>query len=229
MARGDQIYVFREFLNLQGVYEHHGIDCGDGNVIHYRKPSETIERTSVPTFTRGNKLYVRQYPVGFCFIRDDVVYRAESRLGERKYNLLFNNCEHFATWCKTGASDSKQIREFVPAISKLKVDNLYEPLKQALALQGVDQNNAQQLLNQALADIKVIWDDIQPQYQRSLQEIDIWHKVAWRAVQQNRENLARAALKRKQNYQQNATELETKLKQLAQMTETLIQNSSNLY
>jgi hypothetical protein len=26
MARGDQIYVFREFLNLQGIYEHHGID-----------------------------------------------------------------------------------------------------------------------------------------------------------------------------------------------------------
>lgn len=46
MARGDQIYAYRELLNLQGVYAHHGIDCGDGSVIHYRKPSEIVERTS---------------------------------------------------------------------------------------------------------------------------------------------------------------------------------------
>ena len=26
--------------------------------------------------------------------------RAMGRLGEQDYNLLFNNCEHFATWCK---------------------------------------------------------------------------------------------------------------------------------
>lgn len=45
--RGDQIYAHRELLNLQGIYEHHGIDCGDGSVIHYRKPSETIEQTSI--------------------------------------------------------------------------------------------------------------------------------------------------------------------------------------
>ncbi|NEO49276.1 MAG: NC domain-containing protein, partial [Moorea sp. SIO4A3] len=37
MARGDQIYVFQKFLNFEGVYQHHGIDCGDGSVIHYRK------------------------------------------------------------------------------------------------------------------------------------------------------------------------------------------------
>ncbi len=30
MARGDQVYVYREFFSLDGVYEHHGIDCGDG-------------------------------------------------------------------------------------------------------------------------------------------------------------------------------------------------------
>jgi hypothetical protein len=61
MARGDQLYVYREFLNLEGVYEHHGIDCGDGTVIHYRKPSEIIERTSLETFSRGNSLYVKEY------------------------------------------------------------------------------------------------------------------------------------------------------------------------
>jgi hypothetical protein len=132
MALGDQIYVYRELLNLQGVYEHHGIDCGDKTVIHYRKPSETVERTSWETFSRGNTVYRRNYTQGFCFIPEVVVKRAMSRLGEQKYNLLFNNCEHFASWCKTGISDSQQIREFVPIISKFKTSKLYEPLREAL-------------------------------------------------------------------------------------------------
>jgi hypothetical protein len=117
MARGDQIYVYREFFNLDGMYEHHGIDCGDGSIIHYRKPSETIERTSVTTFSRHNPVYLRDYPVRY--IADTTIQRAESRLGERKYNLLFNNCEHFATWCVTGVSDSRQIRDFVPLLRRL--------------------------------------------------------------------------------------------------------------
>ena len=34
--------------------------------------------------------------------------RAESRLGEGEYDLVFNNCEHFANWCRTGRSYSDQ-------------------------------------------------------------------------------------------------------------------------
>lgn len=41
---------------------------------------------------------------------DEVIKRAESRLGERAYKLLLNNCEHFATWCVTGKAKSKQVR-----------------------------------------------------------------------------------------------------------------------
>ena len=38
-----------------------------------------------------------------------VVARAESRLGQGGFDFVFNNCEHFATWCKTGLHDSRQI------------------------------------------------------------------------------------------------------------------------
>lgn len=224
MARGDQIYVYRELLNLQGVYEHHGIDCGDDTVIHYRKPSETIERTSWATFARGNQVYIKQYPT--CFIPDVVIQRAKSRLGERKYNLLFNNCEHFATWCKTGVSYSHQIKDFVPVITQMNTDNLYEPIKQAL--QEGNREKATQLLNQALADIKVIWDNLQPQYNHAVREMNIWQKVAIQALKQNREDLARAALERKQKYEQSATEKKAKLDQLAKMTETLVRNRLNI-
>lgn len=40
---------------------------------------------------------------------EETVSRALSRLGEDKYNLVLNNCEHFAIWCKTGVSESLQV------------------------------------------------------------------------------------------------------------------------
>ena len=228
MARGDQIYAYREFLTLRGVYEHHGIDCGDGTIIHYRKleDSARIERTSLAVFTQGNSIYIKQYLEEFCFIADDAIRRAESRLGEENYNLLFNNCEHFATWCKTGISDSKQVRDFMPALSRLKVNDLAQPLQGAL--EETNSNNAQQLVNKALADIKVVWDRLQPEYKAILNEMDAWQRVAQLAVYQNRDDLARAALGRKLTYKKRATELEEKLQELATMTETLLRNSESL-
>lgn len=39
----------------------------------------------------------------------EVQQRAMSRVGERKYNLAFRNCEHFAIWCATGLHASQQV------------------------------------------------------------------------------------------------------------------------
>lgn len=106
MARGDHIYVRRV------GYRHHGIDCGDGTVIHYsgevgQKENAAIVRASYERFAKGGRIRIRRY--GICDPPDVVVKRAESRLGERGYNLLFNNCEHFAVWCKTGGARSEQV------------------------------------------------------------------------------------------------------------------------
>ncbi len=220
--KGDQIYVYREWGNLEGLYEHHGIDCGDNSVIHYRKPSEIIERTSLTVFARGNLVYIREYSDGFSFLSDHVVERAENRLGEQKYNLLFNNCEHFATWCKTGISYSKQISQFVPNLSKFKIPNLFQEIK--TSLNATDSSNSQNLVTQALGDIKVVWDQLQPQYKQTLEEINTWQKVAKKALENDREDLAREALKRKLNYQKQAEELNTQLQKLAEMTKQLIIN-----
>lgn len=48
-----------------------------------------------------------------CYPPDEVIARAESQIGEpglqnRRYHLFQNNCEHFATWCKTGEAFSEQ-------------------------------------------------------------------------------------------------------------------------
>lgn len=223
MAFGDQIYVWRELANIKGIYQHHGIDVGDGSVIHYRKPREIIEQTPFEIFSKGNKVYVRQYPDGFSFIPEVVVKRSFSRLGENKYNLLFNNCEHFATWCKIGISESKQVKDFIPSIKYLDTYKLFEPLKQAF--EGGDTNNSTMIVNQALDQIRTVWDQIQPQYRQNIEEVSIWEKVAIKALKNNREDLAKEALKRKIEYQKKAQYLEKELEKLAIMTENLLKQS----
>lgn len=226
MAKGDCIYVYRNLAQLNGVYKHYGIDCGDGTVIHYRKPSETIEQTSLFTFSRGNPVYVAEYGDGFGYIPDVVVERAKSRLGEQEYNLLFNNCEHLANWCKTGINNSKQVKEFLPIVDHFDVSQLYEPIKQAL--KGKDHKTSAQLLTEALIDIKSVWNQIQPQYKNAIAEAETWSQVATKALQKNREDLARAAIAKKLSYEKQARKLEMELSELAEMTENIVRNQQEL-
>ena len=222
MAKGDRIYAYRNWGQVEGLYQHHGIDCGDGTVIHYRKPSEVIERTSMATFSQGNPVYVVEYSDGFGYTADAVVERAKSRLGEHDYNLLFNNCEHFASWCKTGVNQSRQIRDMLPIVDKFNTSKLYEPIKNAL--KGKDNQTAQQLLAESLIDIKSVWNQIQPQYQQAVAEVQAWDKVAKKALKSDREDLARAAIARKLNYEKQASKLEIELSELAEMTENIVRN-----
>ncbi len=226
MAKGECIYVYRNFGQLKGIYKHYGIDCGDGTVIHYRKPSEVVEQTSYATFSQGNPTYVAEYTNGFGYIPDVVVERAKSRLGEKDYNLLTNNCEHFACWCKTGISDSKQIRNYLPAITTLDISQLYEPIKQALG--GKGKNATKRLTNEALMDIKSVWNQVQPQYQQAIAEVQTWNKVAQKALAQDREDLARAAIAKKLRYEQQASKLEIELSELAEITENIVRSQNDL-
>lgn len=108
MARADHIYVSR------GPYTHHGIDAGDGTVIHFTgepgtaKINASIARSSVEEFLKGGELKTRRY--GRRDDADTTMKRAEDRLGETGYHLIINNCEHFATWCCTGRNASEQVR-----------------------------------------------------------------------------------------------------------------------
>jgi hypothetical protein len=108
MARGDHIWVTRPL-----GYTHHGIDCGDGTVIHFtgepgKKADAAIARTPMAEFALDSIVHLREYSDKD---RPQVVIdRAESKLGSKEYNLVINNCEHFATWCCTGRTASQQVR-----------------------------------------------------------------------------------------------------------------------
>jgi len=58
---------------------------------------------------------------------DKVVERARNRCGEQNYNFMFNNCEHFAVYCKTGVSESEQaaLWKYLESINR-KIDNVGE-------------------------------------------------------------------------------------------------------
>lgn len=51
----------------------------------------------------------------------ETIERAQKRLNEKEYNLITNNCEHYAIWCKTGINDSHQVDEMtdIPTHSKV--------------------------------------------------------------------------------------------------------------
>ena len=50
---------------------------------------------------------------------DEAVERARSRIGQGGYNLAFNNCEHFAVWCRTGVKESSQVNNILDVITYL--------------------------------------------------------------------------------------------------------------
>ena len=50
---------------------------------------------------------------------DETVARARGELGKEGYNLVTNNCEHFAIWCKTGLQESSQVNQVLDTIEKL--------------------------------------------------------------------------------------------------------------
>ncbi|MEO8062418.1 MAG: lecithin retinol acyltransferase family protein [Pseudomonadota bacterium] len=94
-------------------YAHHGIYVGDGNVVHYgalmydiiRKP---VEEVTLQCFAGGRPVFVIAHAEA-CLEAGEVVSRARSRLGEKKYRLLTNNCEHFCEWALHDVARSFQV------------------------------------------------------------------------------------------------------------------------
>lgn len=223
MVRGDQIYVMRPLMGMDGVYEHHGIDCGDGTVIHYSKAGSEpmIARTSYEAFSWGKPVFVKRYATSY--VPDVVVSRAESRLGERQYNLLTNNCEHFANWCKTGRNESLQLVEY-----GLDVNRVNPFASQQLTLEATqdgDPVKAIALYNQAMGNLAASQNQLQAQYNQAQDQVLTWHRVADLAMKKGREDLARSALERKVKFKRQATKLQEQIAELIATQETLKRNS----
>ena len=149
MSAADHLQVPRQ----HGLFNHHGIDLGDGTVAHYLEGREIL-RSSTDEFSQGQPLSVIKHadasPVRVT------LQRAMSRIGEQNYNLLFNNCEHFATWCKTGRHRSGQIDSVLERArhwSELMPSALMRGLE-LLVQRGLLDDNARQMARQGVAKLE---------------------------------------------------------------------------
>lgn len=147
MARADHIRVrfcWKGFV----PYWHHGIDLGDGTVVHFtsglpmnartagdlgrstdreRLEAMEIRRTTLQEFHWGKPVEVVQHATSLD--TDTVVSRALESVGQQAYLLSQNNCEHFATWCKIGSARSWQVE----GMETLAQSTLSATAKSALA------------------------------------------------------------------------------------------------
>ena len=130
---GDHIFVDRSVLGVK-LYEHHGIYVGDDKVVHYnglargivlekscfeeilsnvvpldKRNVAKVEMTSLEEFASGDTWQIKKH-ANAPFSGTDIALCAKSRVGEQKYNLLINNCEHFCNECVFGEHISQQVQ-----------------------------------------------------------------------------------------------------------------------
>ncbi len=96
----------------RGTYTHHGVYVGHERVIHYsgevaRKADAHVCEVSLAEFANGGRVHVVTVPD--VSRADAIVQRARSRMGERRYSLVTNNCEHFSRWCCERSHRSAQV------------------------------------------------------------------------------------------------------------------------
>ena len=116
-------------------YMHHGIYVGRGQVVQYGGLSRglrrgPVEEVSLAQFADGWAIWVRRERSkgldGY-----EVAGRARLRLGEDRYHLLTNNCEHFCEWCLRGEHRSYQVEELMARYRRVR-QSLIEPFTFAL-------------------------------------------------------------------------------------------------
>ncbi|XP_033100470.1 phospholipase A and acyltransferase 3-like [Anneissia japonica] len=102
-------------------YWHWGVYIGNGEVIHLSgaefnikaKDTAYVHRVSWKEFLDGDDRW-DYIPCPYDLDRAEVVRRAKRAEGRlfrnRPYDLISNNCEHFARWCH-GKAESKQVQD----------------------------------------------------------------------------------------------------------------------
>lgn len=117
LVRGEEPQPGAHLISPRRGYMHHGIYVGDGKVVHYSGLARgqfrgRIEEVSLAQFAYGRSAWIRSCDLPE-FAPQEVLRRARSRIGENRYRILRNNCEHFCEWCLHGESRSYQVERFL--------------------------------------------------------------------------------------------------------------------
>jgi len=112
---GDHICVRRRGR----FYTHHGIYMGDGKVIHFagsirEKIDPVVHETDLSGFLKGEILRRRDYKERLP--ASETINIAKEQLREGRYSMIWNNCEHFATYCATRKKKSRQVKRVLSGL-----------------------------------------------------------------------------------------------------------------
>lgn len=108
---GDHLIVERT------CFTHHGIYAGSGTVIENRLEIGIVYMP-LTAFADGSEVRVRKHPYA-KYNGLQALERAQSRLGEKAYNLVTFNCEHFVNWCIEGVETSRQVDNTLAVLAPL--------------------------------------------------------------------------------------------------------------
>jgi hypothetical protein len=111
-------------LTPRCTYTHHGIYVGHGGVVQYgglarRLRRGPVEEVSLSQFAQGRSIWIRTSESTWLD-PEEIVGRARQRLGEDRYDLLANNCEHFCEWCVRGEHRSYQVDELIARCGRVR-------------------------------------------------------------------------------------------------------------
>jgi hypothetical protein len=71
-----------------------------------------VEEVSLEAFAQGRPVFLILHAEA-CRDPAEVIRHARSRLGENRYSVWTNNCEHFCEWCLHGTSRSPQVEKWL--------------------------------------------------------------------------------------------------------------------
>lgn len=111
----DAIVVKKEEL---GILDHYVIYLGVDSlgeykfIANYTKGIAFLSADEILNFLRLFVPVRLNRFIGSEYDRNMAVNRALTRLNENAYNLILNNCEHFANWVQKGLPKSDQVETF---------------------------------------------------------------------------------------------------------------------
>ncbi len=180
MGAADHLQVPRQ----HGLFQHHGIDLGDGTVAHYLEGREIL-RSPLKEFCCNQPIEIIKHEN--CCAKSVTLRRAMSRIGEQRYNLLFNNCEHFANWCKTGRYRSPQVENLLhkTSLGAIVIGQLM-PAASLIGLRlilekGLIDEASRDKAKQGLEMLKKLRLKLIENLETALKKIDTWLEVEQKA------------------------------------------------
>lgn len=110
--------VFGDMIRTKvSFYYHYGIFVSEDEVIQFGLPGDPLKSadkikvlsTDIFAFLQGGELEVATMDRSErkrMYSPEEIVKRAEERIGEGGYDILHNNCEHFVNECVFGEPSS---------------------------------------------------------------------------------------------------------------------------